>query len=80
MAAGLWAFSNTTNFKDTLMQIILQGGDADTNASVAGAILGVKFRFSNLPIDLIESLIYKNEIEDKADKYIELVLKSTGNN
>ena len=80
MAAGLWAFSNTTNFKDTVIQIILQGGDADTNASVAGAILGVKFGFSNLPIDLIEGLIYKNELEEKADKYIELVLKSIGNN
>ena len=80
MASGLWAFSNETNFKDTIMQIILQGGDADTNASVAGAILGVKLGFSNLPIDLIEGLIYKNELEEKADKYIELTLNNTNKN
>jgi ADP-ribosylglycohydrolase len=80
MASGLWAFSNTTNFKDTIMQIILQGGDADTNASVAGAILGVKFGFSNLPNELIEGLIYKNELEEKAEQYIELALKCTNKN
>ena len=42
-----------------MSEIILQGGDADTNAAVAGALLGAKLGFGSLPQNLIEQLRHK---------------------
>ena len=35
------------------------GGDADTNAAVACAILGAKYGYSSIPQEYVEGLIYK---------------------
>ena len=37
--------------KDVLNELILAGGDADTNGAVAGALLGCRLGFSQLPQD-----------------------------
>lgn len=70
MSAGLWAYFNAENFEDGLLKIVNEGGDADTNASVAGSILGAKFGYSSIPKKYIDGLIYKNVLEDKYNKYI----------
>ena len=48
MACGLYAFRNRNRpYKEVILDIILKGGDADTNASVAGSILGAYQGYSN---------------------------------
>lgn len=37
-----------------------QAGDADANGAVAGALLGCKIGFSNLPLRWREDLLHKN--------------------
>ncbi len=34
----------------------LEGGDADTNAAVAGALLGARFGVKDIPLEWLESL------------------------
>ena len=46
------------------MAVVNAGGDADTNAAVACAILGAKFGFSSIPQEYVKGLIYKEQLDD----------------
>lgn len=52
MGAGLWALRTSErekNIQSILQELVAQGGDADTNSAVAGALLGARFGYSRLP-------------------------------
>ena len=76
MSAGLWTYFKAENFKDGLLKVINEGGDADTNACVAGSILGAKFGYKSIPKKYIDGLIYRDILEEKLNKYIEGLYKS----
>ena len=48
-----------------ILKIVLSGGDADTNAAVAGAILGVKFGINQIPEAWKSGLLYASMLHDK---------------
>jgi len=73
MAAALWAYNYSTSFFDGLLPIIEQGGDADTNGAVTGALLGLKFGYSNIPDNLKSGLVGKDSLEAKAESFIKLI-------
>jgi ADP-ribosylglycohydrolase len=50
-----------SNFKDIQSEIIQCGGDTDTNASLAGQIMGTYKGYSGIPSDLISSFQRINE-------------------
>lgn len=56
LSAALWSLWYCDSFKDGLLQVVNAGGDADTNAAVACAILGAKFGFSSIPQEYIVGL------------------------
>ena len=70
MAAALWAYNNTHNYKNGLSAIITQGGDADTNGAVTGALLGCKYGYQDIPNHLKNNLIGKEVLEEKANQLI----------
>ena len=45
------------SFEEGIIAIVNKGGDADTNAAVAGALLGAKYGFEGLPARWVEGLI-----------------------
>ena len=45
LSAGLWVYFNSTSFEEGLLKIVNDAGDADTNALVAGSILGLNMDF-----------------------------------
>ena len=63
MAAGLWAYWNAKTFEDGLLSVVRAGGDADTNAAVACAILGAKYGFNSIPKEYVDGLIYKEQLD-----------------
>jgi ADP-ribosylglycohydrolase len=73
MSAGLWAYFNAENFEDGLLKIVNEGGDADTNACVAGSILGAKFGYKSIPKKYIDGLKNRDILEAKYNEYIELI-------
>lgn len=77
--AGIWAYYNSNTFKNGLLKIIMEGGDADTNGSIAGSILGAKFGYSKIPKKWIEGLKEKEKLEIKAEKYLTLLDELTPN-
>jgi ADP-ribosylglycohydrolase len=76
LSAGLWTYFNAKNFEDGIIKVINEGGDADTNACVAGSILGAKFGFTSIPERFVDGLIHKDILENRYNRYIEQVKKS----
>jgi ADP-ribosylglycohydrolase len=53
------------DFKKLMLEIINEGGDADTNAAVAGSVLGCYLGYANLPKDWLSCLIHKKWLDEK---------------
>ncbi len=49
LSVGLWALRSAKTFEDGLIGVVSLGGATDTNAAVAGALLGAKFTRLALP-------------------------------
>ena len=62
LSVALWAYWHSTSFVDGLLTVVNAGGDADTNAAVACAILGAKYGYSSIPTEYIEGLLYKETL------------------
>jgi len=67
MATGIWALLHPTTYRDGILSVIHEGGDADTNASVAGAILGARFGLSGIPRRWVDSLLHRADLEARVD-------------
>jgi ADP-ribosylglycohydrolase len=74
LSAGIWALSHAATFEEGLLSVINEGGDADTNASVAGALLGARFGLSSIPKHLVEGLTWKKYMDRVSQ---ELFIKAT---
>lgn len=64
LAAALWAYWHARTFEEGLLAVVSEGGDADTNAAVACAILGAKFGYQAIPAEYKEGLIYREQLDD----------------
>lgn len=71
MVSALWAYNYSASFLNGLISIIEQGGDADTNGAVTGALLGLKFGYSNIPDNLKNGLIGKDILELKSEQFLQ---------
>jgi ADP-ribosylglycohydrolase len=70
---ALWALRYAASFEDGIARIIREGGDSDTNASAAGALLGAKFGFAALPKDFVDHLFVGNWLWREVGQYLELM-------
>lgn len=78
MSAGFWALKNANSYQDGILQIIHEGGDADTNGAVAGALLGAKYGMTNIPSEWVSGLYAKQELDSKIDALL-AVIESSNN-
>lgn len=67
VAAAFWAVYNTSSFEDGVVAVINEGGDADTNAAVAGALLGARFGFSGIPQRWVDGLAEARYLHSEVD-------------
>mmetsp|Transcript_134099 Transcript_134099/g.246073 ORF Transcript_134099/g.246073 Transcript_134099/m.246073 type:complete len:708 (+) Transcript_134099:100-2223(+) len=75
LGAGCWAFLHATNFRDAVIAITMEAGDADSNATVAGALLGARFGYSQLPREWITEVPEAQRLwlETKVDATLRLL-------
>ena len=73
-AAALWAYFHAPDFKTGLLAIVNEGGDADTNAAIACAILGAKFGYSSIPPYYVENLQNRAMYHQKITSFINKVI------
>lgn len=67
MGAALWTVWHCDNAEDSIYKVIDQGGDADSNAAVAGAFAGLRFGYDVLPA-IKEKLLKKDYLDDLAER------------
>lgn len=72
---GLWATTTGMNFEDALVASVATGGDTDTNAAVAGAVLGARYGASSIPGRWLDCIPQRERIESLAAN---LALSSRG--
>ncbi|CDS14434.1 hypothetical protein LRAMOSA06603 [Lichtheimia ramosa] len=65
--------TETECFKKMLMDIVMQGGDAGTNAAVSGALLGVRVGYSGLPSEWVIGLKRWEWLEDRVEEFCHLL-------
>ena len=80
LAAALWAYLHAQNFEEGLLAVVRAGGDADTNAAVACALLGAKFGFNTIPTEYVDGLIYKNQLDEVIRGMVEIIENSNTKN
>ncbi len=74
MAVALWALRNRhRGWNPVILDIVLAGGDADTNAAVAGAVLGAYWGFDNLPHEWLERMPHWKYLMRKAERLLDIV-------
>ena len=69
---ALCALFNYDSFIDPIIEIVNKGGDSDTNACVAGGLLGAKYGINSIPKYFIENFYDYEEFVDVANKLFEL--------
>jgi ADP-ribosylglycohydrolase len=62
--------NHAQSYEDGILQIIHEGGDADTNAAVAGALLGARFGYNNIPQQWVKELVYEQQLNNRVEKVI----------
>lgn len=67
MAVALWVLFHAPNFRDGLLEIIHEGGDAANNGAVAGAVLGAKFGFESIPAEWVNGMANFHDMMQRGD-------------
>jgi ADP-ribosyl-[dinitrogen reductase] hydrolase len=70
LQVGLWALRTEGSIEDLLESVVLEGGDTDTNAAVAGAALGARFGIEAIPERWISSVRDADKIAGLAVKLV----------
>ena len=68
----MWAAETPLDLEVALTQLVSVGGDTDTNAAVAGAVLGARYGASAIPERWLECVPERDRIEGLADALIAL--------
>ncbi|MYA00980.1 MAG: hypothetical protein F4038_05310 [Chloroflexi bacterium] len=63
MQAALWCLDTNDGLEEALIGIVNAGGDTDTNAAVAGAVLGARYGASAIPQRWLECIPDPERIE-----------------
>ncbi|TPX59610.1 hypothetical protein PhCBS80983_g02358 [Powellomyces hirtus] len=59
-------------FVSLITELVLEGGDADTNACVAGALLGCRVGYKELPEHWVAGLRHRTQLEQLVDQFCSL--------
>ena len=74
LSVALWAHWHASSFEEGLLAVVNAGGDADTNAAVACAILGAKYGYNAIPKEYIDGLLYREQLEKRFYDFSEITI------
>ena len=63
LQVGLWAAETELKFKEALEEVMLAGGDTDTNGAVAGAVLGARYGYEQIPAEWLACVPQPERLE-----------------
>ena len=65
---AVWSLLNTDNYRECVLKAVNLGGDADTNAAVAGSLAGFVYGCEDIPEEWLEALQNRKLIERFANR------------
>lgn len=77
LSVALWAYWHAKSFEDGLLTVVRAGGDADTNAAVASAILCAKYGYNSIPSEYKDGLIYREQLDSVINGMTEIIENAT---
>src|ERR671925_1616250 len=72
------ALLRESDVETELRRVVSLGGDTDTNAAVAGALLGARYGFNGLPSQWLDRLIERDAIRRDAEALVVLAERRSG--
>jgi ADP-ribosylglycohydrolase len=66
LEASIWCLLTTDNYKDAVLKAVNLGHDTDTTGTVAGGLAGILYGYESIPVEWIDVLARKEDIEDLA--------------
>lgn len=72
-ANGRDAIPSKASFEDLMTELIMEGGDSDTNGAAAGALLGAWLGYSNLPPHWANGLAHRTWLMSKVERLTKFV-------
>eukprot|EP00118_Oscarella_pearsei_P013353 m.106106 g.106106 ORF g.106106 m.106106 type:complete len:424 (+) comp37250_c0_seq14:96-1367(+) len=73
LGAGFYGFEHFNDYWKAIMELIMEAGDADTNASVCGALLGCKLGYKKLPHDRLRKMPHIKWLDEKVEKFLKMM-------
>ena len=72
LEAALWAFYNTSSFKDGLIKVVNLGDDADTTGAVYGQLAGAYYGIESISKSWLDQLSYRVKIQNYIERLFHL--------
>lgn len=66
LEASIWCLMTTDNYRDAVLKAVNLGGDTDTTGAVTGGLAGLLYGYDTIPIEWINILARKEDIEHLA--------------
>ena len=73
MACGIWVLKKNFTYSEGIENVIRAGGDTDTNAAVAGAVLGAKWGLTGIPLHILDFLWYAGILYRDAAPFLQMM-------
>src|SRR4051812_5181705 len=71
MQVGMWCLEHCQDFEESILMVVHAGGDTDTNAAVAGAVLGALHGSEGIPERWIRSIPRRERLIEIADQLLD---------
>ena len=68
MQVALWCTEQPEGFEETVVAVVNEGGDTDTNGAVAGAIMGARHGASSIPQRWLDNIADTGKLTKLADQ------------
>ncbi|KAH3732774.1 ADPribosylglycohydrolase superfamily protein [Pelomyxa schiedti] len=77
LGAASWALRNMgSTFQDNICPVVNEAGDADTNAAVAGALVGCRLGYSHLPREWLVAMPHKAWLDKQIVAFLNTICKT----
>ena len=69
LQAALWCLMTTSGYAECVLKAVNLGEDTDTTAAVAGSLAGLWYGYETIPVNWVEALSKKEEIEKLCKRF-----------
>lgn len=68
LEASIWCLLTTNNYRDAVLRAVNLGDDSDTTGATTGALCSLIYDIESIPIEWMNKLARRKDIEDLADR------------